>query len=68
MQWEFVIVLIIAAPVVLFPGVLIWHMNIQGLCSGLKRKPQQNKQEHNKRGVIIRNLNLINVNEEQYND
>jgi hypothetical protein len=66
MHWEFVIALIIAVPVVLFPGVLIWHMNLQGLCSGLKRGSRQNKRERNKRDAKIRNLDLITVNEEYY--
>ena len=66
MHWEFVIVLIIAVPVMLFPGVLIWHMNIQGVCNGLKRGMEQNKQEHNK-GNVLRNLDLLTVNDE-YND
>lgn len=37
MQWEFVIALILAIPVILFPVVFIWYLNIGGLQAALKR-------------------------------
>jgi uncharacterized protein YxeA len=68
MHWEFIIALIIAVPIILFPAVLIWHMNIRGVFSGLTKESQQRKQERNKRDMLVQNLDLIAVNEERYDD
>jgi hypothetical protein len=37
MQWEFLIALIIAIPVILFPVVLLWCMNIGGICGFISK-------------------------------
>lgn len=37
MQWEFVVLLVLAVPVVLFPVALIWYLNLGGLYSALKQ-------------------------------
>jgi hypothetical protein len=68
MHWEFIIALIIAVPIILFPAALIWHMNIRGIFGGLKKESQQRKQERNKRDMLVQNLDLIAVNEERYDD
>jgi hypothetical protein len=68
MHWEFIIALIIAVPIILFPAALIWHMNIRGVFSGLKKESQQRKQERNKRDMLVQNLDLIAVNEKHYDD
>lgn len=31
MQWEFVIALVIAIPIILFPAAFIWYLNIGGI-------------------------------------
>ncbi len=31
MQWEFIVALIIAIPVILFPVAFIWYLNIGGI-------------------------------------
>lgn len=31
MQWELVVILVIAIPVILFPAAYIWYLNIGGL-------------------------------------
>ena len=31
MQWEFVLALIIAIPVIIFPAAFVWYMNIGGM-------------------------------------
>ena len=31
MQWEFVLALIIAIPVIIFPAAFVWYMNIGGI-------------------------------------
>ena len=31
MQWEFVVALVIAIPVILFPAAFVWYLNIGGI-------------------------------------
>jgi hypothetical protein len=31
MQWELIIALVIAVPIILFPVALIWYMNVGGI-------------------------------------
>jgi len=36
MQWEFVLALIIAIPVILFPAAFVWYLNIGGIYAAIK--------------------------------
>jgi hypothetical protein len=53
MQWELVVILVIAIPVVLFPAAYIWYINIGGLIKMYKdarekravREGEKNKEE-----------------------
>ena len=36
MQWEFIVALVIAIPVILFPAALIWYLNIGGILQSAK--------------------------------
>ncbi len=31
MQWEFIVALIVAIPVILFPAAFVWYLNIGGI-------------------------------------
>ena len=31
MQWEFVVALIVAIPIILFPAAFIWYVNLGGI-------------------------------------
>ena len=35
-QWEFVLALVIAIPIILFPVAFVWYLNIGGIYSALK--------------------------------
>ena len=37
MRWEFVVVLVIAIPVILFPAVLIWYLNAIGIFRAIQK-------------------------------
>jgi len=37
MQWEFVVVLIIAIPLILFPAAFVWYLNVGGIYQVVKR-------------------------------
>ena len=36
MQWEFVVALAMAIPVILFPAVFIWYLNVGGIFTATK--------------------------------
>ena len=36
MQWELVVALVIAIPVILFPVALVWYLNIGGIYAAIK--------------------------------
>jgi len=36
MKWEFVIALLIAVPVILFPAAYIWYINIGGVYTAIR--------------------------------
>lgn len=36
MQWEFVVALVIAVPIILFPVAYVWYVNIGGIVATIK--------------------------------
>ena len=36
MQWEFIIALVIAIPVILFPAAFVWYLNAGGIYRALR--------------------------------
>ena len=36
MQWEFIVALVIAIPIILFPVAFIWYLNIGGIHAAIK--------------------------------
>ena len=36
MQWELIVALVIAIPVILFPAAFVWYLNIGGLVQAAK--------------------------------
>jgi hypothetical protein len=50
MNWEFILVLAIAIPVILFPAAFVWYINIGGIVAFFKkvsaRKTAREKSAH----------------------
>ena len=36
MQWEFIVALVIAVPIILFPAAFIWYLNVGGIYAAIK--------------------------------
>ena len=36
MQWEMVVALLVAIPVILFPAVFVWYLNIGGIVQAVR--------------------------------
>ena len=41
MQWEFVVALVIAIPIILFPAAFVWYLNIGGIYAAIKQAPDR---------------------------
>ncbi|MGD9118540.1 MAG: hypothetical protein PVJ08_07420 [Dehalococcoidia bacterium] len=52
MQWELIVILVIAIPVILFPAAYVWYINIGGLIELLK-------EERVKRAIMAWKLNPL---------
>ena len=36
MQWEFIVALVIAIPIILFPAAFVWYLNVGGIYAAIK--------------------------------
>ena len=36
MQWEFIVALIIAIPIILFPAAFVWYLNLGGIYKAIQ--------------------------------
>lgn len=36
MEWQFVVALVIAIPIILFPAAYVWYLNIGGIYAAIK--------------------------------
>lgn len=48
MQWELIVALVVAIPVILFPAAFVWYLNIGGLIQAAK-EARQTKAAHEKK-------------------
>ncbi len=37
MQWEFIVALVVAVPIILFPVAFLWYLNIGGIYAAVKQ-------------------------------
>ena len=48
MEWEFIVALVIAVPIILFPAAFVWFLNVGGIYEAVKevraRRVAQGKQ------------------------
>ncbi len=54
MEWQFVVALIIAVPVILFPVAFIWYINAGGLYRALKEGRRARETEQAGTTVVTR--------------
>ena len=56
MQWEFVVALVVAVPVILFPVVFVWYLNIGGIYAAIKeaREKQVIQEKAVKTGIKVK--------------
>ena len=43
MQWEFIVALVIAIPIILFPAAFVWYLNVGSIFSHAKEAVRKRK-------------------------
>lgn len=41
MQWELIVALVIAIPVILFPAAYVWYLNVGGIYEAIRQARQK---------------------------
>ena len=61
MNWEFVVALVIAIPIILFPAAFVWYLNIGGIYHAIKEARQKRRaaQEERIRAVAETEQHII---------
>ncbi len=54
MQWEFVVALVIAIPIILFPVAFVWYLNIGGIYAAIKEARKKRVADEKAIGVAIK--------------
>ncbi len=57
MQWEFVVALIIAIPIILFPAAFVWYLNIGGIYAAIKEALEKRAAREKKARTAARKIN-----------
>jgi hypothetical protein len=53
MQWELIVALIIAVPIILFPAAYVWYLNIGGICTAVKEaRARRTAREKREKAVL----------------
>ena len=52
MQWEFIVALVIAIPIILFPAAFIWYLNLGWIFSRAKEAARERKAAREK-GISV---------------
>jgi len=49
MQWEFVVALVIAIPIILFPAAFVWYLNVGGIYHAIQEARQKRQAAREKK-------------------
>jgi len=53
MDWEFIVALIVAIPIVLLPAVLVWYLNLGGIYAAFREARRKRSAQRARTGVVI---------------
>ena len=53
MQWEFVVTLVIAIPVILFPAAFVWYLNIGGIYTTIREARERRVAREKGVGTVV---------------
>jgi len=53
MEWQIIIALVVAIPIILFPVALVWYINIGGIFTAIKEaRARRAVREKEKRAIV----------------
>ena len=53
MQWEFIVALVLAIPIILFPAAFVWYLNIGGIRAAIKEaKARRTARQRDARAIF----------------
>ena len=52
MEWQIIVALVIAIPIILFPAAFVWYLNISGIYTAIK-EARARRVAHEKRAKAI---------------
>ena len=53
MQWEFIVALVIAIPLILFPAAFVWYLNIGGIYAAIQEARRKRKDAYEERRKAV---------------
>jgi len=59
MQWEFIVALVVAIPLILFPAAFIWYVNVGGLYIMLKERQKKKAAAKEKSGESAEDQTVV---------
>ena len=52
MEWQFIIALLVAIPIILFPVAFVWYLNIGGIVSAIKQAREKRAARESEAGKL----------------
>jgi len=54
MEWQIILALVLAIPVILFPAAFIWYLNIGGIYAAVKKAREARAAREKKAGEVAK--------------
>ena len=54
MEWQVILVLVLAVPVILFPVAFVWYLNIGGIYAAIREKRKATRKAVEEQRVVAR--------------
>ena len=61
MEWQFIVALVVAIPIILFPAAFIWYVNVGGLYIMLKERRKKKAAAKERSGEIAEEQTVVIV-------
>ena len=59
MQWEFIVALIVAIPIILFPAAFVWYLNVGGVLDAIREARGKRALRERKRKAVVESADAL---------
>ena len=69
MEWQFIVALVIAIPIILFPAAFVWYLNIGGIYASVKEawtRRAARKKEEKETKVVSEVRGCVTIERREY--